>query len=52
MISRRNLVIGSAALMTLNPPDLDAAPGKPPQAMWDELLGAMCADSSGLNRVD
>ena len=53
MISRRSLVIGSAALMTLTPPALDAAPGKSPQAMWDELLGRYVRpDSTGLNRVD
>lgn len=53
MISRRSLVIGSAALMTLTPPDLEAAPGKPPQALWDELLGRYVRpDSTGLNRVD
>ncbi len=53
MISRRSLVIGSTALMTLTPPALDAAPGKTPQALWDELLGSYVRpDSTGLNRVD
>ncbi|WP_157893762.1 DUF547 domain-containing protein [Aquidulcibacter paucihalophilus] len=53
MISRRSLVIGSAALMTLPPPNLEAAPGRSPQAVWDELLGRYVRpDSTGLNRVD
>ena len=39
--------------MTLTPPALDAAPGKTPQALWDELLGRYVRpNSTGLNRVD